>query len=102
MPDENSKQLPTVAPRRKPPAAGKGRPKGALNKTTRTLKAAILAAAEAHGEDGQGAGGLHGYLVRIAQTEPVAFCALLRAVLPKEDESPAAVVIYVSPDAVRL
>jgi hypothetical protein len=34
---------------RKPPAAGKGRPKGALNKTTRSAKDAIAAAAEALG-----------------------------------------------------
>lgn len=32
--------------KRKPPAAGKGRPKGALNKTTQTAKEAIALAAE--------------------------------------------------------
>lgn len=34
---------------RKPPAAGKGRPKGAVNKTTRAAKDAIAQAAEALG-----------------------------------------------------
>ena len=40
--------------KRKPPAAGKGRPKGAQNKTTTTLKQAILVAAAKHGHDGKG------------------------------------------------
>lgn len=35
--------------RRKPPAAGMGRPKGALNKTTKAAKEAIAEAAEALG-----------------------------------------------------
>jgi len=35
--------------KRKPPAAGKGRPKGALNKTTQIAKDAIALAAEALG-----------------------------------------------------
>lgn len=35
--------------KRKPPAAGKGRPKGALNKTTVAVKDAIAAAAEGLG-----------------------------------------------------
>jgi hypothetical protein len=35
--------------KRKPPAAGKGRVKGSLNKTTKTAKDAIAAAAEALG-----------------------------------------------------
>ena len=39
----DSKKLPNT---RKPPAAGNGRPKGALNKTTKTAKEAIAIAAE--------------------------------------------------------
>lgn len=35
--------------KRKPPAAGKGRPKGVANKTTKAAKDAIAAAAEALG-----------------------------------------------------
>lgn len=42
---EPSKELPDSG-KRKPPAAGKGRPKGALNKTTREAKDAIAHAAE--------------------------------------------------------
>lgn len=45
---ENSKQVQS-AEKRKPPAAGKGRKKGTLNKTTRAAKDAIAAAAEALG-----------------------------------------------------
>lgn len=45
---ENSKQV-QPGGNRKPPAAGKGRKKGALNKTTRAAKDAIAAAAEALG-----------------------------------------------------
>ena len=35
--------------KRKPPSAGRGRKKGELNKTTRTVKEAIIAAADALG-----------------------------------------------------
>ncbi|MFZ6653802.1 hypothetical protein [Undibacterium sp. TJN19] len=35
-----------IAPKRKPPAAGRGRPKGSLNKTTLTVKDAIAKAGE--------------------------------------------------------
>ena len=47
MDDSDSKVLkPTV---RRPPNAGKGRPKGSLNKTTQSAKEAIAFAAEALG-----------------------------------------------------
>lgn len=71
-----------AAAKRKPPAAGKGRKKGSVNKTTAVLKDAILLAAESVGEDGEGAGGLTGYLVRVAKTDVKAFSALLGRVLP--------------------
>ncbi|MFM0292810.1 MULTISPECIES: hypothetical protein [Paraburkholderia] len=45
---EDSKQVQSAG-KRKPPAAGKGRKKGTLNKTTRAAKDAIAAAAEALG-----------------------------------------------------
>jgi hypothetical protein len=45
---ETSKEVPPTGKRR-PPAAGKGRVKGSLNKTTRAAKEAIAAAAEALG-----------------------------------------------------
>ncbi len=68
----------TVTAKRRPPAAGKGRPKGAVNKTTRALKEAILLAAEQAG----GSEGLVGYLTEQARVTPTAFMTLLGKVLP--------------------
>jgi hypothetical protein len=62
--------------------AGKGRPKGAVNKTTAALKDAILIAAEREGEDGKGKGKLTGYLRRVAREDVKAFSSLLGRVLP--------------------
>lgn len=67
---------------RKPPAAGKGRPKGSVNKTTGALKEAIIAAAEAVGQDGSGKDGLTGYLKHVAASDVKAFASLLGKVLP--------------------
>jgi hypothetical protein len=78
---EATKELPAGA-KRKPPAAGMGRPKGTLNKTTRALKEAILLAAEEVGEDGIGKDGTVGYLKHLAMKEPVSFASLLGKVLP--------------------
>lgn len=59
-----------------PPAAGRGRPKGAPNKTTKAVKDMILAALDEVG--GQA------YFVEQARTNPVAFMALIGKVLPSE------------------
>lgn len=59
-----------------------GRPKGTPNKTTATLKEAILLAAEQVGFDGEGQGGLTGYLKHVAKTDVKAFASLLGKVLP--------------------
>ena len=60
--------------KRKPPNAGNGRPKGALNKATRELKEMILGALDdAGGQD---------YLARQANENPVAFLSLIGKVLP--------------------
>lgn len=67
---------------RKPPAAGKGRPKGSVNKTTAMLKEAILGAATKTGSDGEGRDGLMGYCAFLARSEPKAFAGLLGRVLP--------------------
>ena len=68
----------------KPPNAGKGRKKGVPNKTTAVLKEAIITAAEQVGEDGNGTGGLTGYLVHIAKNDIKAFAGLLGKVLPMQ------------------
>lgn len=75
-----NKEVPVAA--RKPPAAGRGRQKGAVNKTTKTLKEAILLAAEESGQDKKGKGGLVGYLRRVADEDVKAFSSLLGRVLP--------------------
>lgn len=65
--------------RRKPPAAGKGRPKGAPNKTTALLKDAILKAAT-----DAGGGDMAAYLKQQALDNPGPFMALLGKVLPMQ------------------
>jgi hypothetical protein len=60
----------------RPPAAGKGRPKGARNKLTPALKEMILGALNASG--GQK------WFVQQAAANPVAFMALLGKVLPMQ------------------
>jgi hypothetical protein len=62
----------------KPPAAGRGRPKGATNKLTRTIKQAIEKAFEDVGGST--------YLATMAQQQPVAFMTLLGKVLPTQME----------------
>jgi hypothetical protein len=72
--------------------AGKGRPKGAQNKTTALLKDAILQAAEAAGaklvvdENGKptGKGGMVEYLTKQADENPGPFLSLLGKVLPMQ------------------
>lgn len=77
MADTPTKKVSDSA-RRKPPAAGKGRPKGATNKMTRTIKAAIEEAFKKVG----GAD----YLARMADEQPAAFMTLLGKVLPTQLE----------------
>jgi hypothetical protein len=60
----------------RPPAAGKGRPKGAPNKITADVKAMILGALTAKG--GQA------YLEQQAEKNPIAFMTLLGKVLPMQ------------------
>ena len=64
--------------------AGKGRPKGAVNKTTALLKDAILQAAQNAG----GKKGLVGYLETQATENPGPFLSLLGKVLPMQVEGP--------------
>ena len=65
--------------KRKPPAAGNGRPKGALNKTTALLKDAILKAATDAGD-----GDMAAYLTTQAIENPGPFMTLLGKVLPTQ------------------
>jgi len=76
LPD--SKQVPATGKRR-PPAAGKGRPAGSLNKTTALLKDAILKAATDAGD-----GDMAEYLKQQAIANPGPFMALLGKVLPMQ------------------
>ena len=72
----------------RPPAAGRGRPKGSTNKISADVKAMILAALD-------GAGGVE-YLTRQAEKSPAAFMTLLGKVLPMQisgqDNEPLTVV----------
>lgn len=63
-------------------AKNKGRPLGVPNKLSAILKDAILLAAGEVGSDGRGAGGIIGYLKRVARQEPKSFVTLLGRVLP--------------------
>jgi hypothetical protein len=75
MKDQNSKVL-TDSGKRKPPAAGKGRPKGSVNKTTKSVREAIESAF-------QGVGGAE-YLMQQAQQNPQAFLTLLGKIIPAQ------------------
>lgn len=85
--------------------AGKGRPKGARNKTTALLKDAILKAAENAGNK-VGSDGLVSYLEQQAEENPGPFMALLGKVLPMQvvgdKDNPVAVtqisLVAVQPD----
>jgi hypothetical protein len=67
-------KLVTPTDKRRPPNAGKGRPKGSINKATKALKDMILGALD-------GAGGQK-YLQRQADENPAAFMTLIGKVLP--------------------
>jgi hypothetical protein len=78
----STKEVPD-SKRRMPPAAGMGRPKGALNKTTALLKDAILKAAERAGNK-VGDDGMVSYLEVQATENPGPFMSLLGKVLPMQ------------------
>lgn len=88
---------------KKPQPKGGSR-KGVPNKTTRTLKEAILLAAEQVGDDGAGADGLVGYLRRVAREDVKAFSGLLGKVLPLTiaGEGKGGIVITVSKEDAAL
>lgn len=63
---------------------GQGRPAGVVNKITRDLKEGIISAAEIVGSDGNGEGGLTGFLVDLALHHKRAFASLLVKLLPMQ------------------
>ena len=76
-----------------------------VNKTTATLKEAILLAAEQVGENNNGKDGLTGYLRRVAMEDVKAFSTLLGKVLPLQltgdPANPVGVIfqtVYEQPD----
>jgi sarcosine oxidase gamma subunit len=80
---------------------GKGRPKGAINKTTAALKEAILLAAHDVGEEKAPGEGLVGYLKYVAREDVKAFSALLGKVLPMQvtgEDGGAIQVTWLKPD----
>lgn len=66
----------STTPKKKPPRAGMGRPKGSANKVQADVKAMILGALEQ-------AGGQQ-YLAEQAEANPAAFMGLVGKVLPKD------------------
>jgi hypothetical protein len=59
-----------------------GREKGKPNKITTALKEVIMMAGANVGYDGQGSGGLEGYLTRLALRDPATYAGLLGKVIP--------------------
>jgi len=66
------------------PKRPRGRPKGATNLLTRNLREAILRGCEDCGFNGKGAGGLRGYMKRLAIEDPKTMGMLLRGMIPTE------------------
>ncbi len=62
--------------RRRPPAAGSGRKRGSLNRTTKTLKEALLASFDTLGGEA--------WLVSLAESDPKAYAGLLGRLIPQE------------------
>lgn len=79
------------APRRQPTPPRK--PIGAIAHITRDLKRGIVDAAAAYGSDGNGAGGLTGYLFHLADKHPKAFASLLGKLLPLQVNSQISSVV---------
>lgn len=70
-----------VANRRKPPAAGKGRPKGARNKSTVAVKDAILAV---YADLQSGTKKDHGHFLDWAKQNPTEFYKIAAKLLPMQ------------------
>jgi hypothetical protein len=79
-------EVPAIAPRKKhlfgPDRPSPGKPKGVVAKITRNLKEGIINGAAEHGFDGEGKGGLDGYLQMCATKYPKHYMLLLARLLP--------------------
>ena len=82
----NDSKVQTIAGRKMPPNAGKGRRKGVPNKTTANLKAALE-------ESFDELGGVR-WLVELAKSEPRAYAALLAKLLPSQVNMDASVTAH--------
>ena len=72
-------------------------PPGPAMAIVRDLRRGIIEPAIRHGADGQGRGGLRGYLTFLAGEHPAAFARLLRRVVPRHpDPNFAALVAAVA------
>src|SRR3954469_23856688 len=58
--------------------AGAGRPKGSENVYSREIKEAVIGAANDVGEDGEGGGGMRGYMRFLARSQPARCCLSAR------------------------
>jgi hypothetical protein len=67
-----------------PPKSKRGRPKGSPNKLSRDLREDIMEATERVGRDGEGEGGVVGYLMWLARKEPKSHAMLLRGTMTAE------------------
>jgi hypothetical protein len=64
--------------------AKRGRKAGVPNFITREVKEAIIAACNKHGADGEGLGGLEGYMFKLCEEFPSVMGGLLRAIMPTQ------------------
>lgn len=84
---DNTKKLPAVEEkpkaRKKPPAAGIGRPKGVPNKITRDLRAAIIKGTEIAGAKVGGKEDAATYFAWLAENNSTAHAGLVAKILPQ-------------------
>ncbi|MBU2803227.1 hypothetical protein HFV02_13425, partial [Acidithiobacillus caldus] len=71
-----SSKIEPITGKRLPPNAGKGRPRGAVNRTTAALKEALLEAFDR--------GGGVDWLLALMKNEPKTFASLLARLIPTE------------------
>ena len=75
-------EIAAIAPPKRKPKFMPSKPKGATDLIGRDLKHRILNGAAEHGYDGEGAGGLDGYLRMCAERYPKAYLHLVGKLVP--------------------